>query len=53
MKIIDSLLLGNRLFLFGSGVENPFSFCFSRKNRQFCLQARRDTTGSHRTVGRI
>jgi hypothetical protein len=53
MLIIDSLLLGNRLFLFGSGVENPFSFCFSRKNRQVCLQPRRDTTGSHRTVGRI
>jgi hypothetical protein len=34
MQIIDSLFVGNSLFLFGSGVENPFSFCFSRKKRQ-------------------
>ena len=53
MKIIDSLFVSNSLFLFGSGVENPFSFCFSRKKRQVCLQARRDTTGSRHTVGRI
>ena len=29
MKIIDSLFVGNSLFLFRSGVENPFSFLLS------------------------
>ena len=35
MRIIDSLFVGNRLFLFGSGVENPFSFASAARIDRF------------------